>query len=89
MGRTKLLASFAHRAVGTSKGRGLRQELSACEVKGGTDLSTPVGWDATHVVVHSREDRDWLLGHIDASEDSLGEMGDDVQARERDAQLRG
>ena len=34
------------------------------------DLTVEVGWDTAHIIVHSRQNRDRLFGHIHARKDA-------------------
>ncbi len=52
------------------------------------DLAVVVAGDAAHVVVHGRQHRDRLAGHVDAGEDARG-LGDARQALVDDVRPRG
>jgi hypothetical protein len=52
-----------------------------------SDLAVIVGRNAAHIVVDGRQDRDRLLGHVDAGED-LGAFGDARQALVQDLRIQ-
>lgn len=49
-----------------------RNNMVVARLISGDDLSLPVGRDTTHVVMHSRQDGNRLLGGIDTSKDMSG-----------------
>jgi len=69
---TESVCAVNRSASGFSSGVKATDDLVFSFVVHSDDLTLPVGWDTTHVVMDSWEDRDWLLGNVNAGEDLCG-----------------